>query len=209
MERTNKKLDHVEKVEGEFHQGKLIQFHYTNGEKELFGRINGGIAWPTLQAPAYFCIFAQMAKENQFDEELLPLVQIFELEDTEGSINNFFNKVKEAADRFMVHLMLGSAEEAYSEKFNSMHYSMLLEPTGAKDFNSGLEVIKAWSKGGGIETMENSILRSQLASLRESELKEASEKFNAINGMRHAVCGFDDEKERRYCYPAFLEDVFV
>ena len=211
MERTNKILDHAERLErkSEFHQGRLIQYHYDNGETELFGRIYGGIAWPTLQAPAYFCIFAQMVKENQFNEELLSLIQVFELEDTEGSINNFFKKVKEVAKRFMIHLMWGSAEKSYFDKFDSMHYSVLREPTGAQDFSYGLEVIKSWNKSAGIQTMDNSVLRSQLASLRESELKEAPEKFNAINGMRHAVCGFDDEKEMRYCYPAFLEDVFV
>jgi len=151
-----------------------------------------------------------MAKEDQFKNvELHSLIQVFELEDTEGSINNFFKKVKEEAKRFMVHLTWGSAEKSYFDKFDSVHYLILREPTGALDFSYGLEVIKAWNKSAGIQTMENSILRSQLASLRESELKEAPEKFNAINGMRYAVCGFDDEKEGRYCYPAFLEDVFV
>jgi len=209
MERTDKILDHVEKVKGEFRQGKLIQYHYTNGETELFSRIYGGIAWPTIQAPAYFCIFAQMTKENQFEKVELPIIQVFELEDTEGSVNNFFNKVKEEAKRFMVHLTWGSAEKSYFDKFDSVHYLVLREPTGAQDFSYGLEVIKSWSKGAGIQTMEDSVLRSQLASLRESELKEAPEKFNAINGMRHAICGFDDEKEMRYCYPAFLEEAFV
>ncbi len=209
MERTDKKLDHAEKVKGEFRQGKLIQYHYANGETELFSRVYGGIAWPTLQAPAYFCIFAQMVKENQYNEELLSLIQVFELEDTEGSVNNFFKKVKEVAKRFMIHLMWGSAEKSYFDKFDSMHYSVLREPTGAQDFGYGIKIIESWNKNTGIQTMENSVLRSQLASLRESELKEAPEKFNAINGMRYAICGFDDEKEGRYCYPAFLEEVFV
>ena len=213
MERKNKVLHYAEKVERKdgFRQGKLIQYHYENGEVELFNRVYGGIAWPTIQANAYFCIFGQMAKEDKFrNVELHSLIQVFELEDTEGSINNFFNKVKEEAERFMVHLIWGSADKSYFDKFDSVHYLVLREPTGAQDFSYGLEVIKSWKKSTGIHTMENSILRSQLASLRESELKEApAERFNAINGMRYAVSGFDDEKERRYDYPAFLEDVFV
>ena len=212
MERSDKKLDHAEKVERKngFHQGKLIRYHYDNDDTELFSRIYGGIAWPTIQASAYFSIFGQMAKEDQFrNVELHSLIQVFELEDTEGSINNFFNKVNEEAKRFMVHLTWGSADKSYFDKFYSMHYFTLREPIGAGDFNYGLEVIKSWKKSTGIQTMENSLLRSQLASLRESELKEAPEKFNGINGMRYAISGFDDEKEGRYWYPACFEEAFV
>ena len=208
MERKGKILDHAEEVGGGTFQHKSVQIHYTDGGTELFTRVHGGLAWPTFKAPAYFCIFAQQEKKNQFGKR--PLIQVFEAEDVERSINDFFSEVKEVAERFIVHLIWsGIKGNAYFEKFHSKHYYILNEPTGAEDFGYGLEVVKAWSKDGGIQTMDNSILRSQLASLRESELKEAPDKFNAINGLRYAVCGFDDEKERRYYYPAFLEKVFV
>ena len=61
---------------------RIVEIHYTNGETELFTRVNGGIAWPSIEAPAYFCIFAQKEKENQLGKK--PLVQLFELEDSHG-----------------------------------------------------------------------------------------------------------------------------
>ena len=163
---------------------------------EEFDRISGGLAWPTLEAPAYFCIFGQSVKENQFGKR--PLIQVFELENIEDSIDIFFKQIKKASDRLRVDLIYGNSEHnAFTEKAFSYGLIMPQKLSGMQDFNYGLEIIKAWAKAHAIETMEDSILRSQLISLRDSELKEAPEKFNAINGLRYAVTGFDDREDGR------------
>lgn len=186
----------------------MIQFHYSNGGTEIFTRVNAGLAWPTIEAPAYFCIFAQKEKENPSGKR--PLVQVFELEDVEGSIDSFFKKVKGIAERYKVYLIYTDVEDsAFFEKFSSNYYYLLQKTTGAQDFLYGLEVIKAWSKLGGIETMEDSILRSQLSSLRETELKEAPGKFNGVNALRYCVGGFDDWWEGRFDPGIELEKVWA
>lgn len=155
-----------------------------------------GIAWPTIIAPAYFCIFAQKEKENKFGKK--PLIQVFELENLDDSIDRFFKEVKEASNRFGVDMIFGNAEEsAFYEKAKSFDLFIPEKLTGMDNFSYGLTIITTWSRAHAIKTMKDSILRSQLSSLRESELKEAPEKYNAINGLRYLVTGFDDKEDGR------------
>ena len=174
----------------------MIRFRYTNGEPKLFARVSGGLAWPTLEAPAYFTIFAQREEKNSFGKR--PLIQVCEFEDIEGSIDSFFKQVKEAAEDFKVRLIYGNVEDsAFYEKAKSYGLYMPQKLTGMNDFNYGLKIVKAWANFGAIRSMEDSVLRSQLASLRESELKEAQERLNAINGLRYVVTGVDDRQDGR------------
>ena len=164
--------------------------------KKGFNRVCGGLAWPTIEAPAYFCIFSQREKENRFGKR--PLIQVFELEDYKGSIDRFFKQVSEAAEDFKVHLTYGDVEDsAFYEKAKSYGLYMPQKLTGMKDFNYGLKIIKMWANADAIKTLEGSILRSQLASLRESELGEAALKYNAVNGLRFVCQGIDDREDGR------------
>ena len=174
--------------------GKFFDFH--NIKRESFKRLYGGLAWPINEIPAYFCIFGQRNEENKFGKR--PLIQIFEMEDTEGSVNNFFARVKDISDQFGVYMIYADVENpAWYEKFVSVQCPILGRPTGAQDFDYGLQIIKAWAKADALQTMEGSLLRSQLSSLRETELKEALEKYNAVNGLRYVVSGVDDQDECR------------
>ena len=185
-----KGFDRAERV------GRMIRFRYTNGEPKLFARVSGGLAWPTLEAPAYFTIFAQREEKNSFGKR--PLIQVCEFEDIEGSVDSFFKQVKKAAEYFKARLIYGNVEDsAFYGKAKSYGLYMPQKLTGMNDFNYGLKIIKTWSNSGGIETMEDSILRLQLSSLRESELKEAPVKFNTINGLRFIVTGVDDREDGR------------
>ncbi len=165
-------------------------------DRGLYIRIYGGLAWPTLLAPAYFCIFAQEREENPSGKRRL--VQVHELEG-KGSIDDFFREVRDTAESFDVEVIFADVENtSWFEKFTSKHYFLLQKVTGAQDFDYGLEIIKVFSNAHALQTMADSVLRSQLASLRGSDLKEAFERLNAINGLRYAVSGFDDREEGRY-----------
>jgi hypothetical protein len=175
---------------------RMIEFRYTNGDTELFTRVNGGLAWPTIEAPAYFCVFAQQQKENQYGKK--PLVQFYELEDSEGNINNFLKQVCAIAEHYKVYATFGNSENAaFLEKARSCKLFMPQKLTGVMDFNYGLEIIKAWFKAGALIIMDKSILKAQLSSLRETELSEAPDRYNAINGLRYVVTGFDDWMDDR------------
>jgi hypothetical protein len=163
---------------------------------ERFERFYGGLAWPVNEIPAYYCLFGQLNEKNKLGKR--PLIQIFEMQDTEGSVNNFFSWVKDISEQFGVYDAFADIENvAWYEKFVSVHFHILGRVTGAQDFNYGLQIIKSWAKADALKTMEGSLLRSQLASLRETELKEVSEKFNAVNGLRFLVTGVDDVEEGR------------
>ena len=186
MERAGKALKYGEKIKLEDLSWRT-KFHYEDGETELFKKVLAGLAWPTLKESAYFCIFAKGEKKNQFGKE--PLIHVFELDD-DGSIDCFFEEVKKNVERFLVSSVFCLAE---GNPFFLKHGNICtyLEPNGAKDFSYGLTVIKAWSKASAIQTMEGSILRAQLGTLRESDLKEVQERFNAINALRYVVSGFE------------------
>ena len=200
MDNPERTFDYAIKTEYKFTLNRrtvgMVEFHYTNGETELFAGVNGGIAWPTIEAPGYFCVFGQRSKENQFGKK--PLVQLFELEDSEGNINNFFKEVCVNAERFKVYSVFGNAEdEGFYKKATSLGLYIPLKLTGMGDFNYGLEIVKAWFKTDALAIMEDSILKQQLSSLRETELREAADQYNAINGLRYVVTGFDDWTDGR------------
>ncbi len=165
-------------------------------ERGSFLHVCGGLAWPTVEAPAYFCVFGQKTVENKFGKK--PLVQLSELEDCEESIDSFFKRVVDIVKSFNVDLIYGDSEnDSFYEKAKSFDLYMPQKLTGMHDFIYGLNIVKMWSKADAIKTMENSIIRSQLSSLRETDLKEAPEKYNAINGLRYVVTGFDDRDDGR------------
>ena len=186
---------------------KFIRFHYKNGSTDDFLRVCGGLSWSTVEASAYFTCLAQRREENEFRKK--PLIQVLEFED-EGSIDGFFERVRKAASRFQVSLIFTDVENSsFYTKFSSRHYYLLQGVTGSEDFNYGLSIIRAWGKKNALETMEGSILRSQLSSLRESDLRESPErKFNAVNALRYVVSGFDDWEEGRF-NPINFDSVFV
>jgi hypothetical protein len=200
MKKTERIFDHAvqtnQTVQVARYTARMIEFHYTNGDTELFTRVHGGLAWPTIEAPAYFCVFAQREKVNQCGRR--PLVQFFEMEDSEGNINNFLKQVCDVANRFKVYATFGNPEnEAFLQKANSLRLYMPLKLTGVNDFNYGLEIVKAWFKADALTIMDNSLLKKQLSALRETELREAPDRYNAINGLRYVVTGFDDWTDGR------------
>ena len=198
--------DHVVEISG--HTARMVEFHYKNGTTELFTRVSGGLAWPTIEAPAYFCMFAQREKENQHGRR--PLVHHFELEDSDGNINSFLKQVCDVAERFHVYATFGNPENvAFLEKANSFQLYMPMKLTGVSNFSYGLEIVKAWFKADALTIMDNSLLKKQLSALRETELREAADRYNAINGLRYVVTGFDDWLDGRPVFGRLDPDSMV
>jgi hypothetical protein len=156
--------------------------------------IRGAMVWPTLNAPAYFCIFAQQTELNVKGK--LPLVLLAESENTlpQTFFQDLIAKGKEyRCRRFYVDF--DNQNRELMVLFNDMcRYSRItyIELTRApftKNFSFGLGLARQWAADGALEIPHGSIMRGQLSAISAEDMTQQGieDRFYALRALFYVV----------------------
>jgi hypothetical protein len=170
-----------------------------NGVKTVYHcrDIRGGMVWPTLNAPAYFCIFAQQTELNV--KGRLPLVLLAEGENTlpHTFFRDLIAKGKEYCCRhFYVDFTKENRELTvlFNDicRYNRVKYIELIRAPYTKNFSFGLGLAQEWAADGALEVPDGTILRGQMSEISAEHLDASvEERFYAINALRYIIASVE------------------
>jgi hypothetical protein len=160
--------------------------------------IRGGLTWPTLTAPGYFCILAQLTDLNV--QGKLPLVLLGEGENQlpHKFFSDLLFKAKEYRCRtFYADLARQTRELAqlFSSivTYGRISYVELKRAPFANDFSVGLGLAREWSQDQALKIPEGSTMRSQLGAISSGHLTEQAleQKFYALPALFYVVASVE------------------
>ncbi len=172
-------------------------------EKRNFQQIRGGLSWPTRDLPAYICILGQYSGTITAAPGSVRLLFERQCKTSPELLLLAANMAKDL--RFSEYFTDLSKPEwqGFHEKFrqyiqhNRKFREIRLKHSDyADDFLYGMDVIRRWANNKVLELPGGSIVRDQLRSLNDEDLRAESPelKFDAINALRYVAIPFDKVK---------------
>jgi hypothetical protein len=166
-------------------------------ENVSFFDVRGGLVWPTISSPGYYCIIGQ--EEIKRSTGKRPVVFFREGED--DLLEGLFRKLTDDAKKcFVSAFYCDRAEEhlSFIEDFedflkrNFVGDLMLIQAPDVQNFQYGVNLIRQYRKEQLLEIPEQSTLYGQLRALNPDDVKHSREdKLYAVNGLRYAIVGFE------------------
>jgi hypothetical protein len=169
-------------------------------ETQRYVAIRGGISWPTVTSPAYYCIVG-MTDSGRHDVKKKIVgnyVLLAEFTSDLLGLNTFYSRLTDAADQyccrnFYVEIPEQRHECGYLHDFddfqrdrNSKAY--LTEAYDVDNFMLGVSRIRQSIDERKLPIPEQSVIYEQLQSITKEDLQDnPEEKFYGINALRHVI----------------------
>jgi hypothetical protein len=178
-------------------EGK-IHFEYDGKDDQIFLDILIGLAWPNKSAPAYYCIFGQLDRQNEFKKNPL----IFLSEGQSSDLQELLDKLTDDAKRLLsegICVDLTGEWECYRDTFGNYCEDLkirglyLIQTPWPENFPYGLGLIKDWLKKRALEIERGTILAEQLGKMPENLSEHTTEPevdFFAVNALRYVLGTF-------------------
>jgi hypothetical protein len=156
--------------------------------------VAGGVAWPTIGHPAYYCIFGQDPNRNHKGKK--PLKFIAEAEN--HSPEELYGKLILDSRKLLCWDYYADLQEKnlnfYQDFISFMSMRDLdrinLQPASVIDYTAGLLTIQNWIRSEALKGVpKDSILGSQLREIKESNYQEP--KFYAVDALRCVISSFN------------------
>ena len=166
--------------------------------KKRYQAIRGGLSWPSLKAPAYFCLVSQEYVKPPIIEVEHPesgrRILIAEHEDNSLSLNSFFSRLTDLAEKFgcvefYADLPEDKTSSGYLSDFEEFTRRSNVFVTGAYDANDfylGISRIKGSILSKSLTIPQDSLAHEQLTEITRDDL-ENPDRFHAINALRHVI----------------------
>ena len=180
-------------------------------ETQRYAAIRGGISWPTVTSPAYYCIVAMTDSGTHDDERRLvgDYDLLAEYESDSLGLSNFYRKLSDAAEQYSCNdFYVDMPENRYEcgyvadfEKFQRGRGSKMyaLEAYDVDNFMLGISRIRQSVDEGKLSIPEQSVLYEQLQSITKDDLQDKpEEKFYGVNALRHVIGSYYREQPRLY-----------
>lgn len=180
--------------------------HQENDTEHRYSGVRCGLAWPTPESPAYYCILAEKYVNNSFEYDQPrrgKLILLAEYQHDALNLSAFFQHMTD--DYALLHCdkICANLEDfpSYTQLFleftdeNKIRNGNMDQAPYADDFTLGLGLISDWKKNGLIELAPETIASQQIKSIASQHLADKPEnKFFAVNGLRFAVGDFQKNK---------------
>ena len=193
------------------HDDCLI-YHEIDGQPDrIYRTLRAGLSWPENMAPAYFCIFGQKHRQNEFNR--YPLIFLAEGQGKDLSpvldmLTDLGNRI--CCDEIRADLTEDKKlfRELYHDycKENEVHGHYLRRAPWPDQFAYGLGLIRDWLDKKSLEIQKDSILAQQLGSIPEdlrAHTSHPEEDFFAVNALRYVLSSFQKHPHQ----PDTFEDI--
>jgi hypothetical protein len=194
----------------------VITLEWDTREQQKYSAVRGGLAWPLMEQnlPGYFCIVGEeyleplRGPDREFDERRgrLHLLAEYEAPTVLTGLEVLFGKAVEDAAIYLCESFYAVTEECRGEDFSGYARAFhefaskkkadvrLSMAPWADKADLGLYHIQKWMKEGLLEFPEESIARNQLRMIEAEKIAQVPLTYNAVNGLRFAVCGFEQHR---------------
>jgi hypothetical protein len=188
------------RADGSFELTITNPFEKTSSIKRYLA-IRGGISWPTVHSPAYFCVVGQEYIDAPVWEKKPAGKRVLLAEYKSESLSlsaGFYGRIVDIAEqmlclRFYVELPEDRSDCGYLSDFQNFardkNSGVYLDAAYDTDnFQLGVSRIKGSIDSGALIVPEDSIVYQELRIFAKSDLDDLpEERFHAVNGLRHVV----------------------
>lgn len=214
-------------IKGTQDKNGTITLERDTREQEKYSAIRGGLAFPLMKQnlPGYFCILGEeyieplRGPDREFDERRgkLHLLSEYEAPTVLTGLEVLFGKVADDATTYLCESFYTVTEECQGEDYSGYASAfhqfvskkqadvrLSMAPWADKP-DLGLYHIQKWIKEGLLDLPEESMARAQLRMIEAEKIAQVPLTYNAVNGLRFALCGF--EQDRPVTYRRTVTDV--
>ena len=179
--------------------GSEIEVRFEDDSKKVFsfGVVRGGVAWPTPNSPAYYCMVGRRTCVNKNFKEPLVLFSEYEAD----LPVDLFQRLYEDARRFFCFEFYADVDEASYEYYNqfyrymerlNMHQRIVLNQAGIMDWQAGVLCIQKYARDSALDVPEGTILASQLGKMTRADQQDSKKnEFYAVNALRCLIGSFE------------------
>ena len=185
-----------------FKDGYKIIFQYPKEEEkpqriDEYFTIRGGISWPGIAAPGYYCIFG--LKNEPTLTEKNPLILLAEGKDSR--MEKFFERMTLHATKTYCEQLFADVREE-NKGYEDSLYRFIRERkikgirlwdssefTGNVEY--GVALIKQWRQDKSLRIQKDTILRDEIERMTHEDAKEIDKRFYAIAALIRVLCSFE------------------
>ena len=164
-----------------------------------FSCIRGGITWPILDYPGYYCVFGLLNGAKPGDPSSLLFLREGEKSLLEELTEAVINDAKDLrfSDIFTDQMKpefqgMGNSFIKSIRKIRNLRDLRLRHVPFAEDFHLGRDLIRRWGKNGALKIPEDSILyKSMVNPAPEKNLPGEDPSLYPVNALRYVALAFE------------------
>lgn len=196
----------------EIDEDGLVFHELENGERIKYSDVRGGLSWPTIRGPAYYCILGELYMEFKNPNNPYRRGKIHLLKERVFDGLSVERLCKELTDDnllYAVSTFYCNLDDKYMEYYDAIidygyawkTKTVMCEDAPFKEnFQMGLAQVHDWRRDKLLELPGDSIAQLQTAKITQTMLSQPDcDLINyATNALRFAVSGFYRDRPRCY-----------
>jgi hypothetical protein len=187
----------MKKIKEVFQAGEGFEIIYEDGTKRAIslGAIRGGVSWPKLSSPCYYCVIGRYSFPSKNLKKNLIL-----LAEGEATLpEDLFKQLYEDARKLRCFNFYGEIDEAdfaYYDQFSQFMDRMIADrikllPPNILDWQASLLGILKYVRDAALNLPKDSILYGQLGRMSSTDQQDSQKSaFYAVNALRCVIGSF-------------------